>query len=197
MERLLDTALVVAAAPLWVPLLALLVALKALIDGGPVLFGHDRLGRDGVPFVLFKIRTTPRDFKARPEDWPGEDFPPRTRFGQWLRRWDLDELPQLWNVLRGQMSLVGPRPETAFHSAKFAAEMPRFNDRMRVRPGMTGLAQVRGWRGDTNLYARLASDLEYLSQRGFRNWLWILARTIWIEMSGEGRGAVLYSRTLW
>jgi lipopolysaccharide/colanic/teichoic acid biosynthesis glycosyltransferase len=78
---------------------------------------------------------------------------------------------------------------------KFAAEMPRFNERMRVRPGMTGLAQVRGWRGDTNLYARLASDLEYLSHRGFRSWLWILARTIWIEVSGEGHGTVVtYSR---
>ena len=186
-QRVLDVALVTVSAPLWAPVLLVLFALKALIDGRPVFFAHERLGRGGIPFLLYKIRSTPRAFHARPEDWPSEEFPPRTRFGQWLRRWDLDELPQLWNVLRGEMSLVGPRPETPYHSAKFSAEMPRFHDRLQVRPGLTGLAQVRGWRGDTNVYARLSADLEYLNRRGFRLWLSVLLCTLWIEASGEGR----------
>jgi lipopolysaccharide/colanic/teichoic acid biosynthesis glycosyltransferase len=189
LERALDLTLVVLTAPIWTPLLAGLIALKALIDGGPVLFGHVRVGRHGVPFTLYKIRTTPHSFEASPEDWPDEDFPPRTRFGQWLRRWDLDELPQLWNVLCGEMSLVGPRPETPYHSAKFAEMMPRFSERVLVRPGLSGLAQVRGWRGDTNVRQRLASDLEYLGRRGFRTWVAILVRTVWMESSGQGRGA--------
>lgn len=188
-EHALDVALVAVFAPVWALVLLALAALKTLIDGGPVFFGHVRLGRRGAPFTLYKIATTPRDFQARAEDWPDDDFPPRTRFGQWLRRWDLDELPQLWNVLRGEMSLVGPRPETAYHSARFADIMPRFSERLLVRPGLTGLAQVRGWRGDTNVRQRLASDLEYMTRRGFRIWLGILLRTAWMEASGQGRGA--------
>lgn len=188
LERALDVALVAVTAPVWMPAVGCLLALKKFIDGGPGLFGHVRLGRHGVPFTLHKIRTTPKSFEARPEDWPDDEFPPRTRFGQWLRRWDLDELPQLWNVLRGEMSLVGPRPETPYHSARLGAMLPEFAGRLLVRPGLTGLAQVRGWRGDTNVRQRLASDLEYMERRGFRTWLGILARTVWMEASGQGRG---------
>jgi len=178
-------AVILLTSPLWLPVVLILLVFEALIDGRPVLFRQVRLGRDGAPFVLYKITTTPADYRALPEDWTDHDFPPRTRFGQRLRRFDLDELPQLWNVLRGDMALVGPRPETSFHAARLEQDLPAFAERLAARPGLTGLAQVRGWRGDTSMARRLEADLEYLRERGLRLWLTILLRTIWVELEGR------------
>ena len=180
-QCVLDVILIAAASPLWVPLLLVAVALKLVIDGRPVLFHHVRLGLDGRPFVLYKIRTTPRDFEPRPDDWSDEDFPPRTRFGRWLRRFDLDELPQFWNVIRGEMSLVGPRPEMPTHAHTFSGGIPEYTVRLTVRPGLTGLAQIRGWRGDTCIRRRVASDLEYLESRGMVSYVLILLKTAGVE----------------
>lgn len=182
LQRVLDVLAVIASAPLWMPVLAVLCTLKLVLDGGSILFRHVRLGRHGQPFTLYKIRTTPAGFEARPEDWPRDEFPPRTRFGRWLRLRDLDELPQLWNVLAGDMSLVGPRPETPHHAARFAARFPGYSERFTVRPGLTGLAQIRGWRGDTSIRERVVSDLEYLAGRGPRAWLRILIHTFLMEI---------------
>ena len=180
-QRVADAALVVATSPLWGLVLGVTLALKLVMDRGPVLFHHVRLGKDGKPFTLHKIRTTPRDFRARSDDWTSGEFPPRTPLGRWLRRLDLDELPQLWNVLKGEMSLVGPRPEMPFHAEAFSDRLPDFQHRLAVQPGLTGLAQVRGWRGDTSIYQRLRSDLDYIGLRGPRVYLEVLARTVVVE----------------
>jgi lipopolysaccharide/colanic/teichoic acid biosynthesis glycosyltransferase len=156
----------------------MLLLLKWIMDGGPVLFHQVRLGRGGEPFLLHKIRTTPRAYQPASWDWPDDDYPPRTLFGRSLRRVDLDELPQLWNVLKGQMSLVGPRPETPFHSRIFLRRYPLYSCRWQVRPGLTGLAQVRGWRGNTGMEPRLASDLEYIFHRNLRMYVTVLLRTV-------------------
>ena len=184
-QRRLEMALILASSPLWLPLLLILLGVKAVIDGGPVLFRQVRLGVDGARFVLYKITTTPADYRARPADWTDHEFPPRTRFGQCLRRFDLDELPQLWNVMRGDMALVGPRPETPFHAARLEGQLPGFAERLVVRPGLTGLAQVEGWRGNTSVARRMEADLEYLRARGFGLWLRILVRTIRVELEGR------------
>jgi len=188
-QRVLDVILIVAASPVWVPLLLLAVALKLMIDGRPVLFHHVRLGLNGRPFVLHKIRTTPRNFQCRPDDWSDDDYPPRTRLGRWLRRFDLDELPQFWNVIRGEMSLVGPRPEMPAHARTFSYGMPEYAERLAVRPGLTGLAQVRGWRGDTCIRQRVTSDLEYLESRGLASYAQILIKTIGVEWRRTIRNA--------
>ena len=180
-QRALDLILIALTAPVWLPVLMTALALKLLMDGRPVLFRHIRLGRDGKPFVLYKIRTTPREFQPCADDWTDDEFPPRTAFGSWLRRFDVDELPQMWNVLRGDMSLVGPRPEMPAHVLRFAFSIPEYSRRMSVRPGITGLAQVRGLRGDTSIHERLRSDLEFISGRGPVLYVAILARTIWME----------------
>jgi lipopolysaccharide/colanic/teichoic acid biosynthesis glycosyltransferase len=182
LQRGFDIALIALTAPLLAPILMAAVALKLLFDGRPVLFRHVRLGRGGQPFVLYKIRTTPLDFQPRPDDWSDEDFPPRTRVGRWLRRFDLDELPQLYNVLKGDMSLVGPRPEMPLHAERFGWRLPEYAQRLTVRPGLSGLAQVRGWRGDTSIHQRLRCDLEYSSNRGPGMYFAILARTVGVEM---------------
>ena len=181
-QRALDIALVTITLPLWVLMVFVMAALKLLTDGRPVWFRHVRLGRDGNRFVLYKIRTTPADFQPGPEDWSDEEFPPRTRFGRWLRRYDVDELPQLWNVLKGEMSLVGPRPEMPAHAEVFSRRLPQYGRRLVVRPGLTGLAQARGWRGDTSIHERLRSDLEYLGRRGPGMYFTILARTLLMEV---------------
>lgn len=187
-QRALDVALVAITLPLWVSVIFLIAAVKLVIDGRPLWFRHVRLGRDGGRFTLYKIRTTPADFEPGPRDWSDEEFPPRTRFGNWLRRFDLDELPQLWNVLKGEMSLVGPRPEMPAHAEVFSCRFPQYTRRLGVRPGLTGLAQVRGWRGDTSIQQRLHSDLEYIGRRGAGMYWSILARTVSME-ARRGFGA--------
>ncbi|HVC61076.1 MAG TPA: sugar transferase [Acetobacteraceae bacterium] len=167
--------------------LLLLVALAVRLDSpGPVLFRQRRIGLDGRPFTLLKFRTMHDHPTGRGGLRQACLHDPRvTRVGALLRHTSLDELPQLWNVLRGEMSLVGPRPHapgTCAGGTPFEQVSERYPRRHRVRPGMTGLAQVRGWRGQTDtedkLLCRLDSDLEYIA-----TWsLWldcvIMARTV-------------------
>jgi lipopolysaccharide/colanic/teichoic acid biosynthesis glycosyltransferase len=181
LQRALDILLVISSSPVWIPVLLAALTLKLLIDGRPVLFYHLRAGKNGEPLMLHKIRTTPPDFAPGPRDWTTADFPPRTRFGRWLRRVDLDELPQLWNVLKGEMSLVGPRPEMPYHSEKFSERMPGYAQRLAVRPGLTGLAQIRGWRANTSIEHRLRADLEYIGHRGLLLYARVLLATIALE----------------
>ena len=180
-QRACDVAVIICTLPVWVSLLLAAMGIKLLLDGGPVLFRHERLGQGGESFVLYKIRTTPTEFRPSPGDWSNENYPPRTRYGTWLRRFDIDELPQLWNVLKGEMSLVGPRPEMPSHARRFSRALAEYSQRLTVRPGLTGLAQVRGWRGDTSIRQRLLSDLEYASRRGPALYFAILAKTVAVE----------------
>jgi lipopolysaccharide/colanic/teichoic acid biosynthesis glycosyltransferase len=140
------------------------IALVILIDdGGPVLFVQDRLGRDGTAFRIFKFRTMRR---AAGDAWAVRGDPRITRNGRLLRRWSLDELPQLINVFRGEMSLVGPRPEMVSYAAEFARTLPGYAQRSRVKPGITGWAQVtlsRNLQLD-DMPAVLAADLFYVSR---------------------------------
>jgi lipopolysaccharide/colanic/teichoic acid biosynthesis glycosyltransferase len=192
-QRRLDVILIAVSSPLWVSMLLFLLGLKLLLDGRPVMFEHLRLGRNGKRFLLHKIRTTPHTFEARSDDWSTREFPPRTLFGRYLRRFDLDELPQLWNVLKGDMSLVGPRPEMPLHTENFDQQFPFYRSRLVVRPGITGLAQIRGWRGNTSIKERLRCDLEYIAARGPAVYLYVLARTVWVVL--RGRSAPAYSGT--
>jgi lipopolysaccharide/colanic/teichoic acid biosynthesis glycosyltransferase len=145
---------------------------------GPALYHQVRCGRGGHPFVLYKLRTMQVGAETNAEPgWTRRDDPRRTALGAVLRRFNLDELPQLWNVIRGDMSLVGPRPERPELVIRFSREIRGYGSRHLVLPGITGLAQVKGWRGDTCLRERLRHDLDYL-----RRWspvldLAILART--------------------
>jgi lipopolysaccharide/colanic/teichoic acid biosynthesis glycosyltransferase len=180
-QRALDIVLVAITLPLWVPVVFLMAALKMLTDGRPVLFRHVRLGRDSRPFVLHKIRTTPHDFQPGPHDWSDEEFPPRTRFGRWLRRFDLDELPQLWNVLKGEMSLVGPRPEMPAHAEAFSCRLPQYGRRLGVRPGLTGLAQYAdGAATPAFTSGSLRSGIHRPARPGL--YFTILARTVSMEV---------------
>lgn len=161
------------------PFLALLGFLVWLEDRGPIFYRQIRMGLDGIPFEILKFRSMAVDAESRTGAvWASADDPRRTRIGRWLRAWSLDELPQLWNVLRGEMSLVGPRPERPEFVEQFRMEYPHYMLRHKVRAGMTGWAQVHGWRGNTSIRMRIEHDLYYIENWSLLLDLKILALTL-------------------
>ncbi len=145
------------------PVLLICAVLIKLTSRGSVLFRQERMGENGRLFLLYKLRTMPMDAeKATGPVWSSADDPRATPAGRVLRRLGLDELPQFWNVLKGDMSLVGPRPERAVFVEQFKEDIPRYMSRHLVKSGVTGWAQVNGLRGDTSVKARLEYDMYYL-----------------------------------
>jgi lipopolysaccharide/colanic/teichoic acid biosynthesis glycosyltransferase len=167
-----------------------LIALAIRLDSpGPVLFRQLRSGRNQMPFEVLKFRTmtvrrtADEGLQATPSD------PRVTRVGWFLRRTSLDELPQLINVLRGDMSLVGPRPHLAEHDNRFAAMVATYPQRHQVKPGLTGLAQVRGYRGETRtrccVEGRVAADLAYVGNWSLSLDAKIIAQTFGAVLTGR------------
>lgn len=164
---------------LLLPVLLLLALAVRLSSPGPALFRQTRVGLAGRPFTMLKFRTMALDAESRTGPvWAATADPRATPLGRWLRRTSLDELPQLVNVLRGEMSLVGPRPERPEFLAAFEAQHPGYGVRHLVRPGITGLAQVEGWRGATELGPRLECDLLYIRHWSLGLDVAILVRTL-------------------
>lgn len=141
-----------------------LVALAIWIeDRRPIFFQQERMGLDGRSFMIWKFRSMRRDAEATTGPvWAVKGDSRRTRVGAFIRHWSLDEIPQLWNVLRGDMSLVGPRPERPVFVQEFKQRLPQYMVRHRVKAGITGWAQVHGWRGNTSIRKRLEYDLYYI-----------------------------------
>ena len=136
---------------------------------GPVFYTQERMGLDGRAFKVYKFRSMPVDAEnASGPVWAREDDPRATRVGRWLRQSDVDELPQFWNVLRGDMSIVGPRPERPFFVEQFKHRIPSYMLRHKVKAGITGWAQVNGWRGNTSLEKRIEFDLYYIENWSLR-----------------------------
>jgi lipopolysaccharide/colanic/teichoic acid biosynthesis glycosyltransferase len=174
--------------PVTVPIALLLV----LTDGAPLFYRGDRVGRGGRVFHMLKFRTLRRGAEERLGPYLGEELVRRTKeetttLGGWLRATQLDEIPQLWNVLRGDMSLVGPRPIRPRFFEELAEELPAYWQRLVVRPGLTGFAQVR--RGyETSMAEKLAHDLEWIADRSIRLYFRTLAVTSWRVLKQFGRG---------
>ena len=130
---------------------------------GPAFYTQVRMGLDGKAFTVYKFRSMPVDAEdASGPVWARDDDPRATPIGRWLRRHDIDELPQFWNVLKGDMSIVGPRPERPFFVEQFKHRIPQYMLRHKVKAGITGWAQVNGWRGNTSLEKRIEYDLYYI-----------------------------------
>ena len=171
-KRSLD---LVGASAMLITLFPVLIAIAAKIRlsyGSPIFFRQDRMGLDGRVFSMLKFRTmrTDAETKSGPV-WAKEGDTRVTKFGGFLRRTSLDELPQLWNILKGEMSLVGPRPERPFFIDKFRHTIPSYMLRHRMKAGLTGWAQIQGWRGNTCLEKRIQCDLYYA-----RHW------SIWLDL---------------
>lgn len=164
------------------PLLMVVALLVKRSSRGPVLYKQTRLGLDGREFKIYKFRTMPVDAEKEVPAWGSQEDPRSTRVGMFLRRWNIDELPQLYNVLRGDMSLVGPRPERPFFVDRFREVFPRYMSRHLVKTGMTGWAQVHGLRGDTSIQQRLRYDLYYIE-----NWsLWLDIKILMMTVFSMG-----------
>jgi lipopolysaccharide/colanic/teichoic acid biosynthesis glycosyltransferase len=170
-KHALDRTVAVTLLLVMLPLLVLLALMVKLSSPGPVLYRQRRIGRDGRTFEILKFRSMDlagdKDGYRRPDGAaPGgvEGRDRRTTVGKVMRRTSLDELPQLLNVVRGDMSLVGPRPERPEYVQLFADEVPGYAERHRVQVGMTGLAQVRGLRGQTSIVERARADNEYIER---------------------------------
>ena len=168
------------------PLMLLFVFLIKFTSPGPVLFRQRRVGLNGQSFTMYKFRSM-RISPASETDtqWANATDSRRTAFGNFLRRSGLDELPQFFNVLKGEMSVVGPRPERPFFVSKFLREINYYNTRHRLKVGITGWAQVNGWRGDTSIQKRLECDLYYIQNWSFLLDLRIAWLTIWLGLFGE------------
>lgn len=166
LKRLFDIALSLVALVLFSPLFLVMAILIKLTSAGPVFFTQERVGLNGKPFRMLKFRTMRQDPTLNSSNhWTSRDDPYVTPLGRWLRRSNLDELPQFLNVLKGDMSVVGPRPERRFYLERFREEVPEYMSRHYVKSGITGWAQVNGWRGDTSIAQRVDHDLYYI-----RNW---------------------------
>ncbi len=145
------------------PLIVIFGALVYRESPGPIFYSQRRLGRNGKMFKMFKIRSMRLDAeKDGKVGWSTKDDPRRLRIGAFIRKWNIDEAPQFWNVLKGEMSLVGPRPERPELIHNFKHDIPHYNARHTVKPGVTGWAQVNGLRGDTDLAERISYDLYYV-----------------------------------
>jgi len=181
--RALDVAISGLVLVLASPLIAILAALILATTGRPVFYRGARVGRGGRVFTMLKFRTLRRGAEERLGPYLGEELVRRTRaeytsVGRRLRAAQLDELPQLWNVLRGDMSLVGPRPIRPIFFEQLASELPAYWQRLVVRPGLTGFAQVRR-EYETSMAEKLAHDLEWIADRSVRLYLRTLAATAW------------------
>ena len=171
-KRLIDIVGALVGLAISAPVMFLCAILVKKESPGPVFFGQERVGRSGTRFKMFKIRSMKPD--AGQSDHLNQstlrEDPRVLRIGKVMRKWNLDEVPQFWNVLVGDMSLVGPRPERSYHVEVLSSQIPHYNARHAAKPGITGWAQVNGLRGDTDLGERVRCDLWYLE-----NW------SVWLD----------------
>jgi exopolysaccharide biosynthesis polyprenyl glycosylphosphotransferase len=189
LKRTLDVlaaaAILLVGSPIW-----LLVALLVKIDSsGPVLYKQDRVGRNGKIFKMLKFRSMHSDAEKKSGPvWAAKRDPRVTRVGKIIRRLHIDEVPQFINVLRGVMSLVGPRPERPFFVEKLSSELPLYKRRLKVRPGITGWAQVK-YKYDESIEdvkVKLKYDLFYIENMSWRMDLKILFNTFYVMLAGKG-----------
>ena len=163
LKRAIDAAISASALLLFSIPLAIIALIIKRTSSGPVFYTQERMGLDGKAFLVYKFRSM---YVGAEDDtgpiWARDDDPRCTPVGKWLRKLDLDELPQLWNVVRGDMSLVGPRPERPYFVEQFKHRIPQYMLRHKVKAGITGWAQVNGWRGNTSLEKRIEYDLYYI-----------------------------------
>lgn len=179
LKRITDMVLSIIAIIISAPLMMLIAVINKLASPGPILYRQERMGLDGKNFDMFKFRSMEMDAEDKAGAvWAKENDPRRTKFGAFLRKTSLDELPQFFNVLKGDMSIVGPRPERPVFIEEFRKNIPGYMLRHKMKAGITGLAQVNGWRGNTSLEKRIECDLFYIE-----NWsLWLDIKIMWLTI---------------
>lgn len=178
-KRVMDIALALIALLILTPVMTLIAILIKLTSPGPVFYSQERCGLNGQSFKMLKFRSMRADAEQKSGAvWAIKDDPRKTKLGDFLRKTSLDELPQFINVLLGDMSIVGPRPERPVFISKFTKTIPNYHARHAVKAGITGWAQVNGWRGNTSLRKRIQFDLYYIT-----HWTpWLDIRILWLTI---------------
>lgn len=161
------------------PVMIVTSLIMKLTSPGPLIFKQERIGRNRKPFTMYKFRSMKiQSIEDEVNQWTTKEDSRKTKFGSFIRKTSIDELPQLFNVLKGDMSLIGPRPERPFFVDKFKEEIPKYMVKHHVRPGITGWAQVNGWRGDTSIQKRIEYDIYYIE-----NWsITIDIKILWLTI---------------
>jgi len=154
-------------------------------DGGPILFRQKRLGLNGVEFALIKFRTMILDAEKDGFKWTTKNDPRITKIGRFLRKHRIDELPQIFNILKGEMSIVGPRPEVPFFYKEFEIYIKGFSQRLLVKPGLTGWAQINGGY-DLKPEEKIVFDVDYIKKRNLFFDFWIIIRTVLVVLFRHG-----------
>ena len=178
-KRAMDLALALIGLAVLMPFFPLLALLIWWEDRGPIFYRQERMGLDGKSFMILKFRSMRVDAESTTGPvWAIRGDDRRTRLGSFMRQWSIDELPQLWNVVKGEMSMIGPRPERPTFVHEFKHKIPDYMLRHRVKAGITGWAQVHGWRGNTSIKKRIQYDLYYI-----QNWSLLLdLRILWMTV---------------
>ena len=177
LKRILDIAVAVTALIILSPVMLITAVMIKLDSKGPVLYSQERVGLYGKTFFVHKFRSMKQDAEAKCGPVLAAEGDPRiTKFGRFMRATRLDELPQLFNVLKGEMSIVGPRPERPFFVKQFIAQKPEYDYRHNVKPGITGLAQIAG-KYNTSAYDKLIYDLLYIQDVSVKTDLMIMLQT--------------------
>ena len=166
LKRVMDIVLSLILIILTSPLMIITAIGVRISSPGPIFFKQTRVGKNNKNFTMYKFRSM-RVNDSEQTGWSNEQDPRKTKFGAFIRKFALDELPQFFNVLKGDMSLVGPRPEVPFYVEKFKKEIPLYMLKHTLRPGITGLAQIKGLRGDTSIADRIEEDINYIEHWSF------------------------------
>ncbi|PDM38920.1 exopolysaccharide biosynthesis polyprenyl glycosylphosphotransferase [Parageobacillus toebii] len=184
-KRVLDILLSLLALPIAIPIILIFAVIIKLETPGPAFFLQERVGLHGKYFKVIKLRSMGVNAEKNGAQWATKNDPRVTRVGAFIRKTRIDELPQLFNVLKGDMSLIGPRPERPMFTAQFNEEIPGFIDRLQVKPGITGWAQVNGGY-DITPREKLELDRYYIDNMSFWLDLKIILKTIKVCITGDG-----------
>jgi Undecaprenyl-phosphate glucose phosphotransferase len=178
-KRISDIIIAAIAIIITSPIMLVTAITIKLTSHGPIIFKQERVGYQRKTFMMYKFRSMKvQDETEEKSEWTTEDDPRKTKVGDFIRKTSIDELPQFFNVLKGEMSVVGPRPERPYFVEKFRSEIPKYMVKHHVRPGITGLAQVNGFRGNTSIKTRIEYDIEYVENWYFALDILIMWKTI-------------------
>ena len=183
-KRAIDIMGSIVALILFSPIMLVVAILVKKSSPGPIIFAQERIGLGNKPFKMYKFRSM-RVNDRQTTGWSTNSDPRKTRFGSFIRKFSIDELPQFFNVLKGDMSLVGPRPELPFFVNQFKESVPLYMVKHQVRPGITGWAQVNGFRGDTSIKGRIEHDIYYIENWTFLFDIKILFMTVFRFSNSE------------
>lgn len=184
-QRLLDILVSLVGLVIGIPIIAIFGILIKLEDNGPITYKQERLGKSGKKFYIYKLRSMRTDAEKFGAQWAEKDDPRITKVGKFIRKTRIDEIPQLFNILKGDMSIIGPRPERPSFTVQFNEEIPGFVNRLAIKPGLTGWAQVNGGY-DITPEEKLKADIYYIKNRSFLMDMNILFKTIKVVFTGEG-----------